>query len=522
MLGCPLPRYRLLDLVFAVCGTVAFLVDLGSDVWSAAWYYRAGDTVWAVLYVGLYLLSSSVLQVLSWGWFWVDWKDWNGKPREAPEPGNAGSGAIMENATGGAAGACGDHQTSNGGVMHSNGTKYQEDARQGTAASVMDAVPIDKAVSEISDLSCETPEPCTTQGCSGDIPLQDNRTSATLEEGAILCHGCTYHSAGGTEDQPLVKCFYTSKLILWPSCFTLLHILQLGYLLRCIHSLEVGIAAYRKPDDKQFKDYAYFLTHDISMMRLIETFLENTPQLILVLYIIVQKEAIETFQCFSISMSFICISWAILDYHQSLRLFLKGKLKLSNFSSAIYYLWNFCLISSRILCITLFTVTFHWLVALHFFLLWSVFFLWATLQKTTFMKHKCLEIVYRATVAFILYFSWFNIADGRTIYRCIVYMVFIVIDSVVLVVSWVKFKFPSILDGYEMHIIVTNMVFLAVGVLLRALYYKNLHPTVLKETKQYYDEPDGIGAKTNGRLLSAGKTGQPTNHRMKFLAEQIC
>lgn len=138
------------------------------------------------------------------------------------------------------------------------------------------------------------------------------------------------------------------------------------------------------------------------------------------------------------------------------------------------------------------------------------------------MKHKFLEIVYRSTVAIILYFSWFNIADGRTIVRGIVYHVFIVIDSVILVVSWVKCKIPSILDGYETHIIVTNMVFFAVGLLLRLLYYKYLHPNVHKETKEYFDVPDGIPrADTNKKLLSAGKPKQQINIRMQYVASQI-
>lgn len=513
MPGCPPARYSLLDLLFALWGTVAFLVDLGSDVWSAVRYYTAGDTGWAALYIGLFLLSSSVLQLLSWGWFWVDQQDWDLlEQNKAPEPSTAGSGDAQENATGGAAQICGDSDyvqcyVSNGDTAHrSNGTKYPEDAGHitggGKEVSVVDAVPIEKA--EVCD-----PRVVQSPGTGA---------AATPEERSALC--CSWMER--SDDELIIRRFWTSKIILWPSCFTLLHILQLGYPLRCIHSLEVGIAAYRNPEDDLFKDYAYFLTHDISMMRLVETFLENTPQLILVLYIIIQREAIQTFQCFSISMSFICISWAILDYHQSLRLFLKGKQKLSILSSAVYYLWNFCLISSRILCITLFAVTFHCWIALHFLLLWLAFFLWATLQETTFMKHKFLEIVYRSTVAIILYFSWFNIADGRTIVRGIVYHVFIVIDSAILVVSWVKCKFPSILDGYETHIIVTNMLFFAVGLLLRLLYYKYLHPNVHKETKEYFDVPDGIPrADTNKKLLSAGKPKQQINIRMQYVASQI-
>ncbi|CAI9543899.1 unnamed protein product [Staurois parvus] len=363
MPSCLAPRYRLLDLVFAVLGTVAFLWDLGIDIWSAVKYYKGGDPVFAGLHFGLYVVSSLVLQLLSWGWFRADWKDWAGIRRQ-------------------------------------------------------------------------------------------------------------------------------------PFCLSILHILQLGYPFRCLHSLEVGIAAYRSsessPEFSPYQEYAYFLTHDISMMRLVETFLENTPQLILVLYVIIQQETIHLFQYFSIAISFICISWAILDYHQSLRLFLKDKEKLNLFSSVIYFLWNLFLISSRIICITLFVVTFHWMIAVHFVAVCFVFFLWACLQKTEFMKNKFLEPFYRATVAVILYFSWFNIADGKTVYRCLFYHIFITLDSMILLLSWTFLRFPSIMDKYEILIIVTAALLTGLGLMTRLFYYKCVHPNVTRETKEYYDELDGI------------------------------
>ncbi|KAG8588528.1 hypothetical protein GDO81_006015 [Engystomops pustulosus] len=492
---CPPVRYRLLDLVFSVVGTVAFLGDLGSDMWSTVKYYKAGDTAWAALYIGFYALSSLVLQLLSWGWFWVDKKDWD--LLEEAEAGDI-SGDYVE--------CCSIQAASNGGAKEhrgENGTKSPEDA------SVVGAVPV-----LLSDTPGSPPAATTTQDTQAAAGT-GHRTA-----GSVMCCFWTGPRTAGSEHQHIVRSFWTSKIIFRTFCFTVLHVFQLGYPLRCIHSLEVCFAACRHPEDDLYKDYAYFLIHDLSMMRLVETFLENTPQLILILYIIIQREDIETFQYFSISMTFICITWAILGYHQSLRLILKGKLELSIFSSVIYYLWNFCLISSRILCITVFTVTFHWGIIVHFILLWVAFFIWASLQKTSFMKDKFLEIVYRTAVATILYFSWFNIADGRTLYRCVVYTVFIIIDSVILVVSWMTYKTPSLLDGYEMHIIVIHVVLFVVGLSLRLLYYIYLHPNIRNEKKQYADVPDGKIAEIKV-LHSVDKTKQQINYRMEYLAAQI-
>lgn len=51
-----------------------------------------------------------------------------------------------------------------------------------------------------------------------------------------------------------------------------------------------------KAATEEERGYAVFLTHDISLLRLFETFLESTPQLILVLYIILHMNKAETFQ----------------------------------------------------------------------------------------------------------------------------------------------------------------------------------------------------------------------------------
>ncbi|MEQ2218568.1 hypothetical protein XENOCAPTIV_005051, partial [Xenoophorus captivus] len=43
--------------------------------------------------------------------------------------------------------------------------------------------------------------------------------------------------------------------------------------------------------------YAVYLTHDLSMLRLIETFCESTPQLILMIYVMLRTNKARTVQC---------------------------------------------------------------------------------------------------------------------------------------------------------------------------------------------------------------------------------
>uniref|UniRef100_A0A8C3MIS7 XK-related protein n=1 Tax=Geospiza parvula TaxID=87175 RepID=A0A8C3MIS7_GEOPR len=134
-----------------------------------------------------------------------------------------------------------------------------------------------------------------------------------------------------------------------------LHVLQLGFFFRCLYALKVGWrVCWAKAEEEDDQRHMAFISHDISMLRLFETFLENTPQLTLLLYIILRTNKAEISQGLGMGTAFLCVSWSLLDYHQSLRSFLQDKYELSLGSSIIYFLWNLFLICPRILVLALF------------------------------------------------------------------------------------------------------------------------------------------------------------------------
>lgn len=66
---------------------------------------------------------------------------------------------------------------------------------------------------------------------------------------------------------------------------------------RCLHALKVGWkVCWAKAEEEEEQRRMAFLSHDISMLRLFETFLENTPQLTLLLYVILQTNKAEPSQ----------------------------------------------------------------------------------------------------------------------------------------------------------------------------------------------------------------------------------
>ncbi|NXS56711.1 XKR8 protein, partial [Brachypteracias leptosomus] len=288
---------------------------------------------------------------------------------------------------------------------------------------------------------------------------------------------------------------------------------------RCLHTLKEGWkVCWAKAEDEEEQRRMAFFSHDISMLRLFETFLENTPQLTLLLYAVLRSNKAEPFQGLGIFSAFVCVSWSLLDYHQSLRTFLWDKYKLSWSSSIVYFLWNLFLVFPRILAVTLFALLWPYGVAVHFPLVWLVMFLWVSLQGTDFMESPGPEQLYRAMVAVILYFSWFNVSQGRTLHRSIIYHSFILVDSTLLALSWLWGRFPSEEPSYLMPMVSAALPCYLLGLVLRVTYYKWLHPNVWAQQEGGYDEVDAKG-QSEGLALRSLSAPALTNRRMQWLAQ---
>ncbi|NXU07265.1 XKR8 protein, partial [Buphagus erythrorhynchus] len=289
---------------------------------------------------------------------------------------------------------------------------------------------------------------------------------------------------------------------------------------RCLYALKVGWrVCWAKAEEEDEQRHMAFLSHDISMLRLFETFLENTPQLTLLLYIILRTNKAEFSQGLGMVTAFLCVSWSLLDYHQSLRSFMQDKCELSLGSSIIYFLWNLFLICPRILVVALFALLWPYGVAVHFPLVWLAMFLWVSLQGTDFMESPGPEQLYRAMVAVILYFSWFNVAQGRTLYRSIIYHGFILVDSTLLALAWLWGRAPSEEHSYLLLVVAAALPCYLLGLVLRVTYYTWLHPNVKVQQEGRYDEVDASGGGKDGMEFRSFLEPDLVNRRMQYLAQ---
>lgn len=219
-----------------------------------------------------------------------------------------------------------------------------------------------------------------------------------------------------------------------------------------------------------------------------------------------------------ICTAFLCVTWSLLDYHQSLRSFLQDKYELSLGSSVVYFLWNLSLTCPRILVVALFALLWPYGVAIHFLLVWLAMFLWVSLQGTDFMESPGPEQLYRAIVAVILYFSWFNVAPGRTLYRSIIYHGFILVDSTLLALSWLLCHSPLDEHFYLIPVVSAALPCYLLGLLLRVSYYKWLHPSARAQKQGSYDEVDA-NRRTNGLEFRTALEPDLVNRRMQCLAQ---
>ncbi|XP_051247065.1 XK-related protein 8 [Dicentrarchus labrax] len=260
----------------------------------------------------------------------------------------------------------------------------------------------------------------------------------------------------------------------------LLHVLQLGIYFRHASVFEMSVCG-RDP-----KDFAVYLSHDLSMLRLIETFAESSPQLVLMLTVIMQRGELDPVTVLKAVGSASAIAISVTMYHRSLRSFLPDKKLQVMTSSVVYFLWNLFLLSSRLTALALFASVLPCFIVTHFLCSWILLFFFVWRCKTDFMESRFGEWLYRATVGLIWYFNWFNVVEGKTRYRTVLYHGYILLDMFLLCSLWYwmmstdppYYKIPHL---YAIIIAVGVFAVYILGLFCKMIYYQCYHPNLAKE-----------------------------------------
>ncbi|XP_067135152.1 XK-related protein 6-like [Centruroides vittatus] len=276
-----------------------------------------------------------------------------------------------------------------------------------------------------------------------------------------------------------------------------LHVLQLGPLLRYIDSLIYGIKCW-KSKDKEF--YHSRMRHegcDAAFLRLLEAFMEAAPQVILQTYIIVKNSlhdpnyilTVKT-EGFSILTSLISLPWALASYHRFSRFCLPHKQNILWKGTIVQLLWHFFTISSRVFSLSLLATLSPVILGIGCFCHWLMMTCWIISMKTSFYENKFQEIMYNAILGIVFIFCYYNPIDSQTRYRYVIYFIVTFIENTTIIILWYYYIDP--LPWFYLYVMVIIGLSFFIGIFFMILYYLTLHPTgkisIWRKPNSTYDQ----------------------------------
>ncbi|XP_072307453.1 XK-related protein 9 [Eucyclogobius newberryi] len=280
-----------------------------------------------------------------------------------------------------------------------------------------------------------------------------------------------------------------------------LHLFGLGTFTRYYQLLKKGFVvlwrtghSLTEEESRQKHHSLFCMATDLSMLKLFETFLESTPQLLLQVYIVLlgQREA-SVLQYLSMAFSFFSIAWSLVDYRRCLRRSLPCISEMpSGLPTLVYLLYKLCTITSLILSYSLYLIMSPYTtVALS--TVWLAMITWTNILQTNFCSTRGLEMLYRAVVGVILTFTFFNVKGQDTkVSMSIYYSIFCLINvasPILLAVLMPEFDENVLL---LVGVLIFGGAFL--GIFFVILYYVLLHP---KANHRDTDEMDGLSEENN-------------------------
>ncbi|XP_038659305.1 XK-related protein 7-like [Scyliorhinus canicula] len=259
---------------------------------------------------------------------------------------------------------------------------------------------------------------------------------------------------------------------------SLIHILQLGQVWRYLRAMYLGIQSrwHREHERRHFYWRMMFESADINMLRLLETFLKSAPQLVLQLSIMVQRNHIGTLQGLSAAASLLSLAWMIASYQKVLRDSRDDKMPMSYKAAITQILWHLFTIAARVIAFSLFASVFQLYFGIFIVSHWCIMTFWIIHGETDFCMSKWEEIIYNMVVGIIYIFCWFNVKEGRTRCRMLIYYFITFCENAALTVLWYLYRDSRTTDFEALIIVCVVFSSFALGIFFMFIYYGALHP----------------------------------------------
>uniref|UniRef100_A0A3Q3RGG7 XK-related protein n=1 Tax=Mastacembelus armatus TaxID=205130 RepID=A0A3Q3RGG7_9TELE len=254
------------------------------------------------------------------------------------------------------------------------------------------------------------------------------------------------------------------------SCLPLVH--------RYVHALYLGVQSrwHRDPERRHYYWRMMFESADISMLRLLESFLKSAPQLVLQLSIMIQASQVLPLQGLSASASLISLAWMISSYQKVLRDSRDDKLPMTYKAVIVQILWHLFTIGARTLAFALFASVFQLYFGIFIVAHWCIMTFWIIQGETDFCMSKWEEIIYNMMVGIVYVFCWFSVREGRTRCRMLIYSLTVFAENVALTTAWYLYRGPRTSDFYALIMVCVVASSYALGTFFMFVYYCLLHP----------------------------------------------
>ena len=245
-----------------------------------------------------------------------------------------------------------------------------------------------------------------------------------------------------------------------------------------------------------------YYERDAAYLALIDSFIQDAPQLILQLYILLSRHPDDLVkvntalaQLGSVLLSLLSLSLSLVSYAQACRWADPNLPQLTPLAALVQWLWRLFMLSGRMFVFCMFLTVYldEFFVFLGFHYLFM--FLWILSMRSNFcgsidgVRRPLSELVYNIVMAFVLVFDIVNIKEGPTRLKNSLYYILISVEHSVLMYFWYK-KTCSKLAGldsgthlpwshssqYHLASLALFPTFMLCGLFFLVLYYTKMHP----------------------------------------------